>query len=42
MYAVMPHQSTIINELLITHVTAKWPLPYVYALMPLQIILPTD
>jgi hypothetical protein len=26
----------------ITHITAKWPLPTMYALMPLQITLPTE
>jgi hypothetical protein len=42
MYALMPLQITLLNERLITHVTAKWLLPTMYALMCLQMTLNTE
>jgi hypothetical protein len=42
MYALMPLQITLLTERLITHITAKRPLPSMYALMNLQTTLKAE
>jgi hypothetical protein len=42
MYALMFIQITLLTEQLTTYVTAKRPLPTMYALMSLQITLPAE
>jgi hypothetical protein len=42
MYALMSLQSNASNECLITHITEKWSLTSMYALMFLQMTQPTE